>query len=68
MVHFPEQTQGISIEQPENSLILHPMLEGMLRGTIANREQLAAWIAAWSGGVERTKNMSELEQKNKERE
>jgi len=47
MVHFPEQTQGISIDRPENSLILHPMLEGMLRGTIVNREQLAAWIAAW---------------------
>ncbi|HWY70774.1 MAG TPA: sulfatase-like hydrolase/transferase [Terriglobales bacterium] len=47
MVHFPEQTQRISIDQPENSLILHAMLEGMLRGTIADPEQLASWVAAW---------------------
>jgi hypothetical protein len=47
MVHFPEQTQGVSIDQPENSLILHTLLEGMLRGTISGPQQLATWITAW---------------------
>jgi len=47
IVHFPEQTAGVEVKQPENSLILHAMLEAMLRGEIANRQQLAAWIASW---------------------
>ena len=47
MVHFPEQTKGIVIDQPENSLILHAILQGMLSGTISDQPQLTAWIARW---------------------
>ena len=47
MVHFPEQTRTISIDQPENSLVLHAMLQGMVSGKIASPEELAAWVAGW---------------------
>jgi membrane-anchored protein YejM (alkaline phosphatase superfamily) len=47
MVHLAGQAKGVNVELPENSLMLHAMLEEMLRGKIADREELAAWIAAW---------------------
>lgn len=47
MVHFPEQTERIIIDQPESSLVLHAILQGMLSGKIVNQEQLAAWVTGW---------------------
>ena len=47
MVHFPGQTQRITVDQPENSLVLHAMLQGMVSGRIASAEGLAAWVAGW---------------------
>ena len=47
MVHFPEQTQRVSIDQPENSLVVHAMLQGLVSGKIASPEELATWVAGW---------------------
>ncbi len=45
MVHFPEETAGVSIPSPFPLLRMHAMLEAMFAGKIQDAAQLKAWVA-----------------------
>jgi membrane-anchored protein YejM (alkaline phosphatase superfamily) len=42
LAHFPQQTRGITIMQPMSSLVMHSLLEEMLRGKISDESGIVA--------------------------
>jgi hypothetical protein len=45
MIHFPGQTAGEEITAPTSALLLHEMLEAMLRGQMDSPQELRRWLA-----------------------